>query len=208
MKYILSESQAFDLASKWLNETFYDLTHKKILDLDIFSKGNEPVFLFDGNQKSVLVSREKIINRFTEDFDLDYGQLIDIIKKWASTHLVINNQGVKWVYFYEDEDLVEKIRETKLGKMAVKYFIDNLGELVETSDSNRYVAYFVKDGNITANVTKSSFFTKLNLLSMVESSLMSTTFEMFSIDSKYMNKWVSDYLNKKYPEYNFAGAII
>jgi hypothetical protein len=202
--YILTESQIESVGLNWLKDNFSNLTLKTISDYHVFLKDNDPVLLFDIDNHEISVSREKIIDYFVYDLNLEYSDIIQPIKKWVNDDY---NIIPKSVIFVEDEHIMETLKKLKLEIMATKYFIENLGEFVKSPTVKR-LGYFIKDGIRTAEVLKSDWHPGLVMLGLIDSEIIDSTKNMFSVNRKKLSTLIPEYLNKKYPQYKYLNIIL
>jgi hypothetical protein len=202
--YILTESQIESVGLNWLKDNFSNLTLKTISDYHVFLKDNDPVLLFDIDNHEISVSREKIIDYFVYDLNLEYSDIIQPIKKWVNDDY---NIIPKSVIFVEDEHIMETLKKLKLEIMATKYFIENLGEFVKSPTVKR-LGYFIKDGIRTAEVLKSDWHPGLVMLGLIGSEIIDSTKNMFSVNRKKLSTLIPEYLNKKYPQYKYLNIIL
>lgn len=102
---IITESQQVNIAYKWLSKKYPKLTKDtdgrvfKYFDGDSNEYDEGLVFIHDPNKNFIDVSRNSVVTTLAYMFDLDYSQLLDVIRKWVEEYYGLNP---KIIYFFED----------------------------------------------------------------------------------------------------------
>jgi hypothetical protein len=106
MKLIITESQSKNLAYRWISSKYSNLilnNEDPFIDVYVKPSGD---FVFEYIVKSgeVSVSRSNIIYNLTYIFDLDYGDMLDVIRKWLKEQYNINARSVTFFDDITNED--------------------------------------------------------------------------------------------------------
>ena len=99
MKFIISEDKREQIAIRWLNNNYGDLTPyetKESPNHIFYMKDGKVIFEYSKKNGYVYIDYDKVWSFFEKFFDMDDKQIKDIIKIWVEEHykLRVTTTGV------------------------------------------------------------------------------------------------------------------